>query len=141
MARRGRRSRQERRQIQSRNPARVALVNARPLLPLSPIGLRGAATRSLSRNLYEDRRLYHPLRRNAPPRALRRASLQLVAREPRSSRYRGTAAPISFREPRDVFVCARRQERREVIHARGIAGRRNLRKPRRTALSNINCKR
>ncbi|MEM2002486.1 MAG: hypothetical protein QXT77_07575 [Candidatus Methanomethylicaceae archaeon] len=45
-----------------------------------------------------------------------------------------------FPDPERVLVCARRQIRKEVMHARGVAGGK-VRRPRRNELSKISCKR
>lgn len=45
-----------------------------------------------------------------------------------------------FPDPERVLVCARRQIRKEVLHARGVAGGK-VRPPRRNELSKISCKR
>lgn len=47
---------------------------------------------------------------------------------------------VAFEAPRRVLVCLRRQRRKEVLHAIGVAGSRFLRKPRRTAASGVSCK-
>lgn len=47
---------------------------------------------------------------------------------------------VSYAHPERTPVCARRQERREVLHAHGVAGRRGLRPPRRNETSAYSCK-
>lgn len=47
--------------------------------------------------------------------------------------------PMAFQQPDQVIRCVRRKSRREVLHARGIAGNRNLRPPRRNEFSDVKC--
>lgn len=51
------------------------------------------------------------------------------------------SARIGFEQPRRVLVCVRRQVRREVLHARGVAGSRGLRAAVRNVYSSISCRR
>lgn len=46
----------------------------------------------------------------------------------------------SFALPKTTVVCVRREVRKQVIHAKGVAGGR-VRKPRRNRNSNISCRR
>lgn len=48
---------------------------------------------------------------------------------------------VEHRLPRDAVICARRNIRKEVLHALGKAGRGGQRPPRRTANSDIHCDR
>lgn len=47
---------------------------------------------------------------------------------------------VAFSQPKRVLVCIRRSRRREVLHAKGVAGRRGLRPPRRNYFSSISCR-
>jgi hypothetical protein len=46
---------------------------------------------------------------------------------------------LNFVNPNRALVCARRKSRREVIHAKGVAGSK-VRKPRRNLLSKYSCR-
>lgn len=48
---------------------------------------------------------------------------------------------VVFATPHQVPVCRERQERKEVLHAHGVAGRTGLRSPRRGPLSHLSCRR
>jgi len=139
-----------------RERRRVAFLNAnRPRLlivqrkPIARI-VRPSVLRQL-----EDRRTFHPQgpRRPAAGFFLPRHRLRIPA--PRRSVTVATAPgwgmptlptpetfslpyQIGFQAPRQVAVCVRRKVRREVIHARGIAGSR-VRRPRRTEYSGVTC--
>lgn len=99
----------------------------------------------------EDRRVFHPERADRPALAIdgRPARFTLNNRPQKKSRLQArfrsvasqTKAAVAFQAPRQVLVCVRRQRRKEVLFAKRQAGRRGLRKPRRTWLSSISCKR
>lgn len=58
--------------------------------------------------------------------------------------FRSLAWPspvVAFKSPQLVNVCSRRQARKEVLHAVGVAGSKGLRRPRRSIYSEISCKR
>lgn len=85
----------------------------------------------------EDRRRYYPgLIR--PAVAVPRSSSRLVlsSRKP----YAQTKATVVFKAPPRVALCVRRQRRKEVIFAMGVAGSR-VRRPRRNEFSEVSCKR
>lgn len=93
----------------------------------------------------EDHRVWHPDRiaslrtprlwrhRLVTPKAVRRGLTPLGVR-PRSF----LASAIQFKAPKFLVLCVRRRRRREVIHARGIAGSR-VRRGRRNQWSTIRC--
>lgn len=88
----------------------------------------------------EDRRRYNPTKTVAPPRSIRRDQARLTHRQTRNySPFKND--PIKFADPTRVAICARREIRREVLHAKRIAGRSGLKKPRRNYWSSISCKR
>lgn len=103
--------------------------------------------------IYEDRRLWHPEGINAPAGVLRQRSARVFVeattpqrRTPAASR-RGfsprMSSPITaFTEPKEVLVCVRRSQRREVLHAlkRTGAGT-SSKKPKLTWRSKISCRR
>lgn len=66
---------------------------------------------------------------------------QNVNRPFKPSRPFATLSPVvRFEAPKKVLVCIRRKQRREVLHAKGIAGRRGLRMPRRSPYSSVSCR-
>lgn len=125
---------------------RVPVFQPLPLFPVSPLGRLSDV---------EDRRLFHFEGPNRP--ALlddgTLARVHVVDRpknrnrvKPRAFRfgpkiYSQTKAIVAFEEPERVAVCVRRKARREVLFAKKRAGRGGMRKPRRTWLSKISCRR
>lgn len=89
--------------------------------------------------LYEDRRRFHPSGVKAPAYALPRSSSRLVVVDYPGRPGRQTKATVSFKKPRDVTICVRREERKQVLHAKGVAGGR-VRPPRRSEYSDVSCK-
>lgn len=89
----------------------------------------------------EDRRTFHPLRDLRPVASFVKSAARVVAKQrvnfPQPSQ---TKALLAFADPRRVLVCVRRRIRREVLHAKRIAGSGGMRKPRRNALSSISCR-
>ncbi|AZL83019.1 hypothetical protein [Apis mellifera associated microvirus 41] len=91
---------------------------------------------------YEDRRLYHPDRSMRPVVSFVKSAARVVARQRPSFRQPSqTKAILAFADPSRVLVCLRRSIRREVLHAKRIAGSGGMRRPRRNALSSISCSR
>lgn len=138
MARKRRISRSSRRQVR-RSPV---IVRSNPQPPRDAFDITSRRLRPVVFALprsgrvlreIEDRRRYSP----SP-------WIVATAREPARvvvdrSRYSPFIAN-RFAQPERVLVCARRQIRKEVIHARGVAGGK-VRRPRRNELSKISCKR
>lgn len=96
-----------------------------------------------------DRRIFNPEKRFSRP-AVRFSGrparvIAPQARKARLARSRGfsspffTGASLAFANPRSVAVCVRRGVRREVLHAKGVAGSRGLRRPKRNHFSSIRC--
>lgn len=104
------------------------------------------ARRSLPLTVYEDRRLWNPVK-PSPARAFSRRVARIVEHNrnvniPSRSSHRSLPLPatrFAFSVPRDVIVCVRRKVRKEVIHASGRAGRRGQRRPRRNEYSDVRC--
>lgn len=88
----------------------------------------------------EDRRAYNPTRSTARPGSVSRDAARLTLRQSRVKSAQ-TKAPLSFANPDKVALCARRSIRREVLHAKRIAGRSGLKRPRRNYWSSISCRR
>lgn len=104
---------------------------------VSPVSMSPLSTLSL----IEDRRTYNPagpLMR--PIGVLHRSSRRQVAKQnPAFNQPSYTKAIVTFSDPKKVPVCVRRGVRKEVLHAKGVAGSKNLRKPRRGPTSTIRC--
>lgn len=99
----------------------------------------------------EDRRLFNPLGRFAPPKTLSGTPASVTVRnKPPTAKQRAssfhnkvrsqTKAVLTFQEPSRTVMCIRRKERREVLFAKGGAGSRRMRPPKRTPWSNISCR-
>lgn len=101
----------------------------------------------------EDRRTWHPEGINRPARLFHAPSarfrqIERPYRRPneavRSAAFTAfksfAPAGIAFQNPSRVLICVRRNIRREVLHARGVAGRSGLRPPRRSWSSGISCR-
>lgn len=123
MARRRRRKRQK---------VRGAYPSARSLTVRLPRSLLPAV---------EDRRTYHPLRRNRPTMRTdaRRTERLVLAPLEKSPRARSVHEYLAFKTPEKVVTCVRRKTRREVLFANGGASKKRKRKPRRNWRSNIRC--
>lgn len=124
------------------------------LTPTANLRLPRLLPRSMSvaRGL-PDRRNYHPDGMMAPLAVTSRLSSKLVHGVSRGStkksnrnvpRYGGfktfTPSSVAFKAPSRVVLCVKRQQRKEVIHAIGKAGRSGQRKPRRNQWSDVSCK-
>lgn len=117
--------------------------------------------RQVSLTVYEDRRQWHPEGVSAPARSFSSTRHRLKAVSPLSRReplegrskaqiwgfgglegsFEAVPARIGFERPKRVLVCVRRQQRREVLHALGKAGRGGFSlKPRWSEYSYIRCK-
>lgn len=149
---RGRAKRSHKSQSYAPRYGRVAFANARrsrlPRVSVRPLDLR----------VFEDRRTFSP-EPYPPARGFFRAATRLVAVDrppspnvnfsrPQVSRpyftipapgRSQTKARIAFAAPKAVVLCVRRHRRKEVLHAKGVAGRRGLRPPRRNEFSDVSC--
>jgi len=86
----------------------------------SPLGLHPTPLRREVLTL-EDRRRYNPNRQHAPAAAARSGDRRLTPVPPP-----GALSRINFAKPNNVAICVRRKIRKEVIHAKRIAGKRGL---------------
>lgn len=92
----------------------------------------------------EDRRVFHPVKKHRPALLVSGLPAQLKIRKPQvRGRVLRTVVPrgVSFEAPRQVAVCVRRKDRREVLFAnrqtrRGAGARRR----RRNWWSEISCR-
>lgn len=126
-----------------------------PVSPLSPPAVddtrRDWSAPPSDLGLVEDRRRFYP--GNAytgwePAKRLSGAKPFLQATPlrtpPRKSRPATVYSPsrVAFEVPRTVAICVRRKQRKQVLHALGLAGRKRIyrrRRARRTAYSSIGC--
>lgn len=101
----------------------------------------------------EDRRAYHPEGETRTPKKITGIPSRVVVNRPRSLRDgrglsfydRVTAIPavpvgLSFQDSTRVILCTRRKMRKEVLHAKGVAGTKGLKPPRFNYWSKISCK-
>lgn len=101
----------------------------------------------------EDRRLFHPEGPARPARTVRGLPAKVRVSDPRprvqsglgssfGDRWSDAVVPygLTFKDASRVLVCARREQRRQVLHARGVAGSKNLQRPRFNLDSKISCK-
>lgn len=139
MARSSSRSRQNNNpdRFAGRDPSRIA----KPRLP-QRVNLREI----------EDRRIFHPDAEIRPARTLRGLPARSrVVSDPRpivqsglgssfGERFSAVPYSLGFQNPSRVSICVRRYTRRQVLHAKGVAGSRGLRPPRFGYYSKISCK-
>lgn len=131
-------ARRRSRNTEDRDTSDIASLLAPPALPLEPLHEVLAPLREL-----EDLRSYHPEAEHRRPRAADLRSSSDVVLRPRqvTKKTRSNRDVFGFRVPEKVLVCARRQERREVLHAlrrtRSGAGARR----RRSRYSHLSCRR
>lgn len=132
MARRARRSNIRTRDF---NTSITNLLRSGTYSP-SPISLRPPSFLTL----YEDRRTW------APPIAVRSARsfdrptrLNISRTSPARRLAKFPSAGVSFVAPKQVLVCVRRHQRREVLHALHKTGRGGQSQPRWTPWSRVHC--
>lgn len=92
-------------------------------------------------DLLEDRRSYHPLDLFRPAAAIGRSDADVIERViPQKSAFPKLfgGAVSSFRSPSKVAICARREQRREVLFAKG--GLNGRKRKRRNYWSSVSCK-
>lgn len=109
-----------------------------------------------------DRRLHYPeqpparYRQNRPAMRISGTPARVVAPPPQKRHHgrpatsqapfkphkplRISAARLLFAQPSSVAVCVQRGVRKEVLHAKRIAGRKGLNKPKRGPSSSISCR-
>lgn len=130
---------------QRRSSRVAALLGSNPLSP---------SARSQSRRIdvpplpLPDRRIYNPEPKlTRPARRISGRPARVVAPTPgkrilgRSGKSQGLSPSVLlFARSAGVSLCVQRGVRKEVIHAKGIAGRKGLKKPKRNAYSHVRCK-
>ncbi len=128
-----------------RSVGRVVSYNAKRTLP-KRLPLRLPFLRSIRLRQLEDRRTYYPEKvRPAASFSKPRHRLTVIDRVGETpNKFRGisqTKAIVAFKAPQKVLICARRQIRKEVLHAYNKAGKTGQRRPRRNEYSNVSCRR
>lgn len=101
--------------------------------------------------IFEDRRVFHPLNTFANPITIGpRDSARVVVRDLNKARKqpgyktpRQTKGILTFAAPDKVVLCVRRQRRKEVLHAirKTGSGAGRQKKPKRNYWSKISCRR
>lgn len=87
----------------------------------------------------EDRRTFDPQRVSGYPRNLKGVSARIGRNDELSpGKVQSKRYILWFKTPQGVAICIRRKARREIMHAKGIAGTK-VRSPNRTPLSRISC--
>lgn len=87
----------------------------------------------------EDRRTFQPLRDFRNPRTKIGGTSRLTVKNTKSEPLY-PPSQMSFIEPHKVLLCARRSIRRQVLHAKKIAGGTGFRSPRYNIWSSVSCK-
>lgn len=100
-------------------------------------------TNRFALSLIEDRRTHYPglspYKRPVQQLAVGRpARLHLVDKKYAAPSQ--TKATVAFQEPHKLPICIRRKERAQVLHAKGVAGSKGLKKPRRNEWSDVSCR-
>lgn len=88
----------------------------------------------------DDRRRFHPSGVDRPVRTARGLGVRLVPKSRGAQREGVVPAALAFGGPSSVLICMRRQRRRQVLNALGVAGRSGLRPPTRNWTSEISCR-
>lgn len=88
-----------------------------------------------------DRRTWHPAGPLTRPWAAPFSSSRQVAKQnPSFNQPSYTKAVVAFQAPDGVAVCVRRKRRKQVLHAKGVAGKKGIRRYRRNYTSNYSCR-
>lgn len=99
---------------------------------------------------YEDRRTWNPDKYTQPARSFSQTRHRLIAVRSKGitqsvpNRYQEATwetvpQRVGFQNPDRVLICVRRKQRREIIHALGVAGRKGLKKPKFNVYSEVRC--
>lgn len=100
-------------------------------------------TNNFALGLIEDRRTYSPglspLARGVNMLTVGARPRLTLKQNPRYNQPSQTKAIVAFAEPDKIPLCIRRKERREVLHAKGVAGGKVRRPGRRTQWSDVKC--
>lgn len=123
---------------------RVTPNNAKRSLPTSN---NYQSANILSRHLtpltqFEDRRTYHPdsIARNATSFFSNAHSLQVpIGKTGRELLEKFPSSRVGFTDAKNVLICVRRKQRKEVLHALKKTGKTGQKAPRRSFYSDIQC--
>lgn len=133
--------------VQRRETLRFANSSLLPLgLSLMPVMASLYNNRGQNLTEFDDRRRYHPAGSNRPAMTFSGPDVSYRARGSVASRSESfrynppVPAFVGFRYPHRVLICVRRQRRREVFHALGLAGGSGYRKGRRGPFSDVRCR-
>lgn len=133
----------------AKSRGRRDLFTPKPLSIARPVGLPALSSRPVNLSLFEDRRVFHPLGPARPVFSLpKSAAVVRVPGPPRTrTNLNGAKArtpklyQLQFSVPTKVALCVRRKRRKEILHAKGVAGsKKRMRSPRRNYWSSISCK-
>lgn len=124
----------------SRPPARRPYIVAKPVRKRSPQGIAWGGFGGVS-SVLQDRRLFHPLGSDRPL-VTRTGGPVRVIPKPRALQRDKIAVPaaLGFAGAPRVMICARREVRKQVLHAKGIAGGSGMRPPRYNWTSQYTCR-
>lgn len=107
-----------------------------------PLRLSFSLTPIADKLVYGDRRLFYPDPLHRPAFSfIKNAARVQAVQNPRKRQLSQTKAVLAFAKPSKVMLCVRRESRRQVLHAKGVAGSRGLRRPRFNEFSEISCRR
>lgn len=90
----------------------------------------------------EDRRTWHPSPYTRPLASFtvgKRSTIKHASKTSLGGPASFSRAALTFAQPKKLALCIRRAQRKQVIHAKGIAGGR-VRRPRRNQWSEISCR-
>lgn len=110
--------------------------------PLNPVTVN-YKTNNFALGLIEDRRRYtpgqSPLRRGVNLVTVGARPRLTLKQNPKYNQPSQTKAIVAFADPHKIPLCIRRKERREVLHAKGVAGGKVRRPGRRNQWSDVKC--
>lgn len=87
----------------------------------------------------EDRRTFKPARNIFNPLTKQASPSRIKIKNVYDEDSLYPTSKLTFFNPENVLICARRSMRRQVLHAKKIAGRRGLSSPRYNEMSKISC--
>jgi len=88
----------------------------------------------------DDRRLFHPLGNDRPLKTTSGGRVAVQARPRPSENLKNTVpSALGFVNPARVLICVRRNRRKQVLHAKGIAGGTGFKPPKFNWTSNYSC--
>lgn len=101
-------------------------------------------TNNFALGLIEDRRTYYPglkpYNRPIAQMAVGAPARLALVDKPQYRASSQTKATVAFAEPQKLPICIRRETRKQVLHAKGVAGSKGLKKPTRNEWSDVSCR-